>query len=56
MEVYNVLGQNVFTESLRSNLGDNTIDLTGQPSGVYFYRVLTNTGEFIGSGKVIVQK
>jgi Secretion system C-terminal sorting domain len=51
--VYNVLGENVLTESLRSAQGDNLINLTNQPNGVYFYRVLSETGGLIGEGKLI---
>ena len=56
MKVYNVLGEQVLTETLRSTQGDNTIDLSYQPNGVYLYRVIANNGELIGEGKLIIQK
>jgi PKD repeat protein len=56
VEVYNVLGEKVFTEILRSAQNDNLIDLSAQPSGVYFYRVLKEDGSLAGSGKMIIQK
>ena len=56
MKVYNVLGEQVLTETLRSSQGDNTVDITNQPNGVYLYRVIDNIGELIGNGKLIIQK
>jgi hypothetical protein len=56
VEIYNVLGEKVFTETLHSVQGDNLINLSSEPSGVYFYRVLQQNGNLIGEGKIIVQK
>lgn len=56
VEIYNVMGQMVLTETLRSTQGDNRINLTGQPGGVYFYRVLKEDGGLLGEGKVVVEK
>lgn len=53
-EIYNVLGEKVYTEPL--SLTNNTINLSGQPSGVYLYRVITETGNLVGEGKVVVQQ
>jgi uncharacterized repeat protein (TIGR03803 family) len=54
VEVYNVMGQQVMNEEL---IGKNTqIDLSNQSAGVYLYRVLTESGELVGSGKVVLQK
>jgi hypothetical protein len=56
VEVYNMLGEKVLTETLRSAQGDNSIDLTSQPNGIYVYRVISETGSLIGDGKLIIQK
>ncbi len=56
MEVYNVMGQNVLKETLRSTQGDNLIDLKNQPNGVYFYRVINEDGSLVGEGKVVIEK
>ena len=64
IEVFNVLGESVLKQTLRSAQpartgtggGDNLIDLTNQPNGVYFYRVLSEIGSLIGEGKVVVQR
>lgn len=56
LEIYNVLGQPLLTGIFRSSLDDNLIDLTNQPSGVYFYRAISETGDLLGEGKLIIQK
>jgi hypothetical protein len=56
IEIYNILGEKVVTESLRSSQSDISINLTGEPNGIYFYRVITETGQLIGQGKLIIQK
>ncbi len=56
LNVYNVLGQPILTKTLRSAQGDNTIDLSSQPAGVYLYRVISETGSLIGQGKLVVEK
>lgn len=56
VEIYNMLGEKVFAEMLPSSQNNNLIDLTGQPNGVYFYRVLQVDGSLVGSGKLIIQK
>lgn len=55
LEIYNVLGEKVFTETLRSAQGDNTINLIGQPNGMYLYRIVDENGELIGEGKFIIE-
>jgi trimeric autotransporter adhesin len=63
VEIYNVLGEKVLTKILPclptrqgSAQGDNLINLTEQPSGVYLYRVIAENGSLLGEGKFIVQR
>jgi len=56
IEVYNVLGQSVYNATLKQVQGDNAIDLTSQPSGLYLYRVIIQDGNLLGQGKIIIQK
>ncbi len=51
IEVYNVLGERVYQSSINTN--GMEINLSWQPQGVYFYRVLTNTGSLVGEGKLV---
>jgi hypothetical protein len=53
VEVYNVLGQQVYSNSLVIPNSGFQIDLTAQPTGIYLYRVISENGELIGTGKLI---
>ena len=61
VEVYNMLGEKVYSHYKITN-PDNyresnyQIDLSSQPNGVYLYRVITETGDLVGEGKLIIQK
>ncbi len=35
---------------------DVQIDLSNQPNGVYFYRVIKEDGNLVGEGKLVIQK
>ena len=56
VEVYNVLGEQVYNSPLTIHNSPFAIDLSSNPSGVYLYRVITNTGNVIGEGKLVIQK
>jgi hypothetical protein len=56
MEVYNVLGEQIYSASFTVHNSPFTIDLSSQPNGVYFYRVVAEDGGLIGEGKLVVQK
>jgi type IX secretion system substrate protein len=51
IEVYNVLGEQVYSQYSLPNT-QYQIDLSSQPSGIYFYRVLSDS-KFVGSGKLV---
>jgi hypothetical protein len=54
VEVYNVLGEEIYQSKL--NYNSTQINLGVQPEGVYFYRVVTESEEFLGSGELIIEK
>jgi|GEM_PF-1666913 len=56
IEVYNMVGEKVYSEALRQAQGDNKIDITDQPAGIYLYRVVSESGNLIGSGKFVIEK
>jgi trimeric autotransporter adhesin len=56
IEVYNVLGEQVYNATLKQVQGDNVINLTGQPNGIYLYKVLKDNGELVGEGKVVIER
>jgi len=55
VEIYNVVGQKVYSQLSIGNV-ESIIDLSSQPNGLYFYRVISENWALIGEGKVIVQK
>jgi uncharacterized repeat protein (TIGR03803 family) len=65
LNIYNIIGECIFTESLRFACpngssgraqGDNSVDLSNQPNGIYLYRVIKEDGNLVGSGKVVIEK
>lgn len=56
IEVYNMVGEKVYTEALRQAQGDNKIDISNQPAGIYLYRVVSESGGLLGSGKFVIEK
>ena len=56
ISIYTIFGQKVNIETLKQVQGDNLIDISELPNGIYFYRVLDEGGGLIGEGKLILQK
>jgi len=49
-----MLGEKVYQSTTNS---DNIqINLSGQSQGIYLYRVISENGNLLGEGKVIIQK
>lgn len=56
VEVYNILGEQVYSKPFLISNSSFLINLSNQPNGIYLYRVISQDGELIGSGKVIIEK
>lgn len=56
VEIYNVLGEKVTIDMLNQVQRNYELDFSNQPAGVYFYRIVSNSGQLIGEGKLIIQK
>ncbi len=54
VEVYNMVGQQVMNKLLAGS--KNQLDLSSQSAGIYFYRVLSESGSILGNGKLVIQK
>jgi PKD repeat protein len=55
LQIYNVLGEKALTLPL-SQAGEGTqIDLSGKPAGIYLYRIITEKGDLVSTGKLILQ-
>ncbi len=56
VEVFNMLGQEVYATPINPPIqADFDLNMSSQPSGIYFYRVMTETGSLVGEGKFIIQ-
>ena len=53
VEIYNILGGKVLKTTLLNST--TQLDLSNQPKGIYLYKVLSETGQFIGGGKFVVE-
>ncbi len=51
--VYNVLGQNVYTAQLTADKTE--VKLNNATTGIYLYRILTDSGKVISTGKLIIK-
>ena len=56
VEIYNTLGEKVPTSNYSLSTNYYSLDLSKQPNGVYFYRVLKNDGSILGEGKLAIEK
>jgi hypothetical protein len=54
VEIYNELGQKIYSQFSILN-SQFSINISNQPGGIYFYRVTTEQGELVGSGKLITE-
>jgi hypothetical protein len=56
VEIYNVLGEKVYSHYQITKSSNYQIDLSSNPSGIYLYRVIDESGTLIGEGKFVIQK
>jgi sugar lactone lactonase YvrE len=56
VEVYNMLGEKVYSCYQITKSSNYQIDLSAQPNGVYLYKVMAESGEILGQGKLVIQK
>jgi uncharacterized repeat protein (TIGR03803 family) len=56
IEVYNVLGEKVYSNSYQPMANSYQVSLSNQPNGVYLYRIITQSGQLAGEGKIEIQK
>jgi uncharacterized repeat protein (TIGR03803 family) len=56
VEIYNIIGEKVYSKQWTMNNGQLTIDLSDNENGIYMYRVVSANGELTGVGKFIIQE
>ncbi len=54
VDIYNILGEKISTTLTRG--GITQFNISSQPAGIYLYRVISQTGAMLGSGKLIIEK
>jgi hypothetical protein len=55
VEIYNMLGERVYSKQFSTFNFQLSIDLSDQPAGIYLYRVINQTENRIGAGKFIIE-
>jgi hypothetical protein len=53
VEIYNILGQNIYSLSFKSN--ETSVDLSNQPQGIYLYKITNPSGNNLATGKFVIQ-
>lgn len=53
IEVYDILGKRIYQSDINSTFSE--VDLSTQLNGIYFYRITTQEGQLLSTGKLIVQ-
>jgi len=56
VEIYNILGEAIYSNYQITKISNYQIDLSSQPSGIYLYRVVEENGSLIGEGKIVITK
>ena len=56
IEIYNVLGEKVEQIVIPGGGGNQEIDLSDHPDGIYFLQIKTEQGEEVGNKKLIISK
>ncbi len=56
VEVYNVIGQRVFSSNYSLSTNHYSLNLSDKPSGIYLYRVTKDDSSLIGEGKLIIER
>ncbi|HXB10495.1 MAG TPA: T9SS type A sorting domain-containing protein [Bacteroidia bacterium] len=55
VEIYNILGEEIYSKQFSTFNSQLSIDLGIKSPGVYLYRVLTETGNLVSEGKFVVE-
>src|SRR5581483_5439707 len=55
IEIYNTLGERIYSTKFSTLNSQLSIDISNRPSGLYLYRVLSKEGNVVGEGKLITE-
>jgi hypothetical protein len=54
VDIYNMLGERIYSNSFSTLHSQFLINLSGQPAGIYLYRVTSESGKIMEQGKFII--
>jgi len=55
VEIYNMLGEKIYSNTLNIEHSTFNIDISNHSAGIYLYRVLSENGNVIATGKIAMQ-
>jgi len=55
VEVYNVLGEKVYSSPYSIHNGEYFFDISNNPPGLYIYRIISSNGTYMASGKFVLE-
>jgi hypothetical protein len=53
LTIYNMIGENIYNTQF--NTSTTQIDLSNKPAGIYLYRIVSEKGEAIANGKLVIE-
>ncbi len=56
LSVYSTFGQKIYSKKIFNPHSALSIDISEQPSGVYFYKMISNSGTELANGKLLINK
>jgi uncharacterized repeat protein (TIGR03803 family) len=56
IKIYNVLGEKVYSSNYTLTTKHYSLDLSSNPNGIYFYRVVSENGGLVGEGKLVIER
>jgi hypothetical protein len=55
IEIYNMLGEKVYAESIPQNTSNYPVSLKYEAKGIYLYRIVSQNNQPLATGKLIVE-
>jgi hypothetical protein len=56
VKIYNMLGKKIYSNSFNIQNSEFKIDISGQPAGIYMYRIVSEDGKGVATGKFIIDR
>jgi hypothetical protein len=56
IEIYNMLGEKIYSTQFEASKAQLSIDISNQPSGIYLYKVISEEDSYVAQGKFVIEK